>query len=196
MRTPACTILNSRRCPQLSRRSPKNCWSRKPRAIALAPTRGLRSMARCLMNSGIYWRKQMIFRWTSTLHSISILSSTNCFRCGENFSSCSLSRNLPLQNRLDFRIDGDMGLLKSVDDDWRVRACGGRIAKVKEPADVVILVEKIKNALGLIRRYAHRRDGHELSKPSRRREIFFHYFWQAHGHIQTYAPDSPYGTFI
>src|SRR5580700_1473960 len=86
------------------------------------------------------------------------------------------SKVVKLQNRLNLGVDRDVSLRKPAD----LKGLAGGFAEVEEAADVVILVEDVKNLLGLVVRKAKRFDGHGFSISARRRQIFVDYVAQIH----------------
>lgn len=81
-----------------------------------------------------------------------------------------------LQNRLNFLIDGNVGLLKSVD----LKGGAGNLAEVKVAADVVILVERAKNALHFFALETKLRERRKKCKAASENQIFFDNFAQCH----------------
>ena len=84
---------------------------------------------------------------------------------------------LPLQDGLNFRVDGDVRLVEAVDGIGGA-GCPG---EVKVATDVVILVECAENALDIAPAQAKIRKWRQGREPAGNGQIFFDNFFQVHG---------------
>jgi hypothetical protein len=107
-------------------------------------------------------------------------------------ATSATERHNPLQNLLNVSVNRDVRLRKTAD----LEGLAGSFAEVEEAADVVILIEHVKDPLGFFVRKTERFDGHGFSVRARCRQIFVNQAAQVHRQIQTYAPAAPYGKFM
>ena len=82
-----------------------------------------------------------------------------------------------LKNRLNFLIDRNVSLGKTINQERRVRMASRSIAEMKKPADVIILIEEIENAFRLFARNSQRRYRHGFPEAARNCQVLFHHIW-------------------
>src|SRR5262249_701675 len=81
-----------------------------------------------------------------------------------------------LQDRLDPRIDRDMGLWKTVD----LINLAALVPEMEKPADVIVLIEDVECPLRVLTRKTHGRNREGPSEGSRHGQIFSYQLSQGH----------------